>query len=202
MAQLMDDPGTADAEANPHAPFHLPPDRLHAGLDHVRATPADEGPVVLVLRRPAPGRRELVDEAALDPAHGVVGDNWRERGSRRTADGAAEPERQLTIMNVRVASLVAGGEERVPLAGDQVYVDLDLSHENLPTGTRLALGTAVVEVTEPPHTGCAKFSQRFGREALRLVNTPEGRAGRLRGMYARIVDPGVVRPGDVVRKLP
>jgi hypothetical protein len=202
MAQLMDDPGSADADANPHLPFHLAPERLQVGLDHVRSAPADAGPVVLVLRRPGEGRRELLDEAALDPVDGLVGDTWRERGSRSTADGSADPERQLTIMNARVAALVAGDDERVPLAGDQVYVDLDLSHDNLPAGTRLALGTAVVEVSEPPHTGCAKFSRRFGREALRMVNAPEGRAGRYRGLNARIVEAGVVRPGDIVRKLP
>ena len=202
MAQQTDDLASADrAAANPHTPFHIPADDLAARLDDVWASPADDGRVELVIRRPAVGEREVLDEAALDPAVGIVGDTWLERGSRHTPDGSAEPDRQLTLMNARVAALVAGTRERIPLAGDQVYVDLDLSFDNLPAGTRLAMGSAVVVVTEPPHTGCAKFTQRYGLAALRLINSPAGRAARFRGLNARVDVAGTVCPGDAVRKL-
>lgn len=139
--------------------------------------------------------------AGSAPAH-RPGDHWRARGSRSTPDGSADPECQLTLMNARLVDLLAGGDRRAwPLAGDQLCVDLDLSAENLPAGTRLAVGTAVIEVTAPLHTGCAKFSARFGSPALRFVNSPEGRALRLRGLNARVVEPGEVRPGDAVRRL-
>jgi hypothetical protein len=174
---------------------------LSAGLDHVRASPADQGTVELVVRRPTVDAREVVAEAHLDPVDGLVGDSWRARGSSSTDDGSADPLRQITLMNARAAQLVAGTEERWPLAGDQLYVDLDLSVDNLPPGTRVALGSAVVEVTEPPHRGCDKFAARFGRDALRFVNSVEGRALNLRGINTRVVSAGVVRPGDPARKL-
>jgi len=151
--------------------------------------------VRLIVRRPRVGDREVVDEAQLDPATGLVGDSWH---TRRGSD----PEMQLTIMNARVTELVAGDTERWPLAGDQLYVDLDLSLANLPAGTRLAIGTAVVEVTAPPHTGCRKFVARFGLDAMKFVNSPTGRQLNLRGINAKVVQPGAVRVGDRVRKVP
>jgi MOSC domain-containing protein YiiM len=147
------------------------------------------------------GVRELPGEAMLDQAGGLAGDNWLERGGNTTPDGSADPERQVTVMNARVAELVAGGTDRMPLAGDQLYVDLDLSPANLPAGTRLAVGSAVIEVSEEPHLGCAKFAARFGEEALRFVNSRTGRGLRLRGLNARILTSGTVRPGDRVSKL-
>lgn len=181
---------------------HLTTAELEAGLDGVRAAPADEGRVELLVRRPAVDERETVHEAELDAAVGLVGDSWLARGSSRRADGSSDPDKQLTVMNARAASLVAGDDGRRPLAGDQLYLDLDISHDNLPAGSRLALGGAVIEITEPPHSGCAKFAARFGRDALRFVNSPVGRGLRLRGANARVVVPGVVRRGDGVRKLP
>lgn len=174
---------------------------LEAALAHVRQAPADDGTVDLIVRRPATGEREVLHEGVLDLAEGLVGDNWRERGSRHTPDGAAEPDRQLNVINARLSRLVAVDPERRALAGDQLHLDLDLSIANLPPGTRLALGSAVIEVTEPPHLGCAKFVERFGREAMRFVNSPTGRELRLRGMNARVVAAGTVRPGDTVTKL-
>lgn len=173
---------------------------LDAGLHTVRAAPADTGTVELVVRRPAVGEREVVTTASLTHGDGLVGDTWRARGSRHTADGSAETNRQLTIMSARAAALVAGDDRaRWPLAGDQLYLDLDLSEDNLPPGTRLRLGgTAVVEVCGEPHTGCAKFRDRFGADAARFVNSPEGRRLRLRGLNARVVTPGAVAAGDVV----
>jgi hypothetical protein len=167
----------------------------------VRQAPADDGTVDLIVRRPATGEREVIDQGVLHLAEGLVGDNWRERGSRHTPDGAAEPDRQLNVINARLSRLVAVDPERRALAGDQLHLDLDLSIANLPPGTRLALGSAVIEVTEPPHLGCAKFVERFGREAMRFVNSPTGRELRLRGMNARVVVAGTVRPGDTVTKL-
>ncbi len=174
---------------------------LAAGLDAIRRSPATAGTVEMIVRRPAEDAREVLEAGELTPADGLVGDHWRARGSRSAPDGSADPDRQLTLMNARVIDLLAGGDRAAwPQAGDQLYVDLDLSTDNLPAGTRLAIGAAVVEVTEPPHTGCAKFGARFGSAALRFVNTPEGRALRLRGLNARVVQPGIVRRGDPVRR--
>lgn len=176
---------------------------LEAGLAEVLCSPPERGRLEAIARRPAVDARELLDEAKLDLDDGLVGDGWRARGSRHTAEGWAELARQVTVMNARLAALVAGGSDpaRWALAGDQLYVDLDLGVENLPAGSRLAVGTAVLEVSEAPHLGCGKFAARFGREALRFVNSVEGRAHRLRGLNARIVVPGRVRVGDEVAKL-
>jgi MOSC domain-containing protein YiiM len=172
---------------------HLSAEALAAGLDGIRLAPADHGRVELIVRRPDVDQRELLDEAVLDLDQGLVGDSWTARGS--TGD------RQITLMNARVAALVAVDPDRRPLAGDQLYVDLDLSHDNLPAGTRVRLGDAVVEITAEPHLGCHKFSARFGPEALRFVNSPDGRHLRLRGANARVVVGGTVRAGDPVCKV-
>jgi hypothetical protein len=180
----------------------LTTEELEAGLGGILGSPAEEGVVELVVRRPEPGEREVLDEGTIDLREGLVGDSWLTRGSRRKPDRSANPNAQLTLMNARVADLVAGGErERWALAGDQFYVDLDLSVANVPVGTRLALGSAVVEVTPDPHTGCAKFHTRFGGDAHRFVNTKTYRHLRLRGLNAKVVAPGTVRPGDTIRKL-
>lgn len=179
---------------------HLSRARLEAGLDQILASPRDHGVVVLLVRRPAVGVRDLPAEATLDSACGLVGDNWLDRGSRSTPDGSADPHRQVTVMNARVAELVAGGTDRMPLAGDQIYVDLDISVDNLPAGSLLTVGDAVLEVSEPPHLGCAKFVERFGADAMRFVNSRVGRQLRLRGMNTRVLQSGVVRPGDPAAK--
>jgi hypothetical protein len=176
-------------------------ERFEAGLDAIRQAPGDAGTVELIVRRPSVEAREVVDACELDLAEGLVGDNWLARGSRAMADGSANPKAQLTVMNARLAALVAGPSEEWALAGDQLYVDFDLSKENVPAGTRLAVGSAVIEVTDEPHTGCAKFSARFGSDALRFVNSPVGRELNLRGINARVVEPGRVHRGDAVRKL-
>lgn len=179
---------------------HLTKAELEAGLPHVQASPKDGGALEMLVRRPETNARETLDEGVLDLADGLVGDNWRTRGNPATEDGAADPEMQLNIMNARVAALVAGSRERWPLAGDQLYLDLDLSAANLPPGTRLRLGEALLEVTPPPHTGCRKFVSRFGKDAMKFVNSRLGRQLNLRGINAKVVAPGVVRVGDLARK--
>jgi len=176
-------------------------EELEAGLEEIRRAPASGGTVELIVRRPAEGQREVLEEAALDLVEGLVGDTWRARGSRGTPDGSANPNAQLTVMNARVIELVAGDRDRWALAGDQLYVDLDLSVTNLPAGTRLALGSAVIEVTADPHTGCAKFVARFGHAAHRFVNSKAHRHLHLRGINAKVVEPGRVRRGDAIRRL-
>lgn len=176
--------------------------RLEERLDHIREAPADGGTVELIASRPAEDKREILTEARLDLHDGLIGDTWRARGSSRTSDRGPNPESQLTLMNARAAAPIAGERERWALAGDQLYVDLDLSLANLPPGTRIQIGSAVIEFSETPHTGCAKFSARFGNDALRFVNSPVGRELRLRGANCRVVVAGIVRPGDAIRKVP
>lgn len=185
----------------PPAAGHRTRDELDAAVDHLRAAPYDDGTVELVVCRPDLDQRRVLEVGELSCTEGLVGDTWSQRPSRRTADGGPHPDMQLNIMGARVARLLAGTDDRVPLAGDQLYVDLDLSADALPAGTRLAMGTAVVEITDQPHTGCAKFAERFGRDALRFVNSPVGTELRLRGVNAKVVVGGHVRPGDAVRRV-
>ncbi|HEV2708134.1 MAG TPA: MOSC domain-containing protein [Pyrinomonadaceae bacterium] len=180
---------------------HLTTAELEAGLAEIRRSPRDEGRLELIVRRPRVDEREVLTEGELHLAEGLVGDSWRQRRSSRTPDGAPHPEMQLNIMNSRVIALIAQDESRWPLAGDQLYLDLDLSEDNLPAGTRLALGSAVIEVTPQPHTGCKKFVARFGLEAMVFVNSPVGKQLRLRGINARVVQPGVIRVGQTVKKI-
>lgn len=181
--------------------MHLTTTELEAGLEEIRRSPKDVGLLELIVRRPSAGEREVLSEGELHPSEGLVGDSWRERGSSRTPDGSAHPEMQLNIMNARVIALLAQGRERWPLAGDQLYLDLDLSGENLPPGTHLSLGEALIEVTAQPHTGCKKFIARFGLEAMKFVNSGAGRELNLRGINARVIRRGMIRVGDVARKV-
>ena len=176
-------------------------DELEAGLSEVLASPKDDGEVKMIVRRPNVDRREVLDAGDLDVTEGLVGDNWRSRGSRQTNDGSAHPEMQLNLMNSRVVALVAQSEDRWALAGDQFFVDLDLGKENLPAGTRLAMGSAIVEVTAVPHLGCRKFVARFGLEATKFVNSRRGKKLCLRGINARVIEPGRVVTGDRIRKV-
>jgi hypothetical protein len=173
---------------------------LEAGLDHVREAPKDRGVLAMIVRRPEVGARELPEEAELNHAEGLAGDSWRHRRSKRTDDGSPHPEMQLNIIGARAVNLMAGDRSRWALAGDQLVVDLDLSRANLPPGTRLAIGSAVIEVTAEPHTGCGKFVERYGIDAQKLVNSPAGRELNLRGINAKVVQPGTIRVGDPVLK--
>lgn len=179
--------------------IEVPTHVLDAGLDEVRAAPTGTGTLERIVARPAEDERLHVPEARIDAASGLEGDGWSQRGSRSTYDGGPDPDKQLTLMSARVARLVAGAPERWGLAGDQLYVDLDLSTGHLPAGSRLRIGAdAVVEITDKPHLGCAKFRRRFGEDALRWVNSPVGRDLRLRGVNARVVAGGPIREGDAV----
>ena len=174
---------------------------LESALQHIMASPADEGRLKMISTRPDVGERELVESGEIDAECGLVGDNWLDRGSSSTADGSANPEAQLTLINTRVIDAVAGDEARWQLAGDQLFVDIDLSHDNLPTGARLSIGTAVLELTAAPHTGCVKFASRFGNDALRFVSGEVAMRQRRRGANAKVIRPGKIRVGDVVRKV-
>ena len=180
---------------------HLTTTELEAGLDHIRQSPQDGGVLEMIVRRPSTDERELLHEGELDTAVGLIGDNWQTRGSNSMPDGSAHPDAQLTLMNSRAADLVAQSRDRWPLAGDQLYVDFDLSEANIPAGTRLEIGDAIVEVTAKPHTGCKKFVARFGLDAMKFVNSPEGKQLHLRGINTKIVQAGAIRIGDAVTKL-
>jgi len=175
-------------------------EELQAGLEVIRQSPADEGRLALIVRRPGLGQREVLAEGELNLAEGLAGDSWNQRPSARMPDRSPHPDMQLTLMNTRVIALLAQREERWPLAGDQLYVDLDLSEDNLPPGTRLSVGTALIEITAQPHTGCEQFKERFGLDGLKFVSTTEGRQLRLRGVNAKVIQAGAIRVGDVLRK--
>ncbi len=176
-------------------------DELEAGLAAIGQSPQDKGRLEMIVSRPADDERLELESAELDPIEGLVGDIWRMRGSRRTEDGSAHPDMQLAIMNSRIIQLVAQDRSRWPLAGDQLFLDLDLGPDNLPAGQQLSIGTAIIEVTEMPHHGCDKFTARFGSEAIRFVNSKEGRKIRRRGLYARVIQGGTIRMNDVVSKI-
>jgi hypothetical protein len=178
----------------------LTADALELVAAAARQSPADVGTVELIVARPDVGERDVLAEGELDLAVGLVGDNWHVRPSSSTPDHSPHPLAQITLVNARAIGVIAGDDARRPLAGDQLHVDLDVSEANLPAGTRLALGTAVVEVTDKPHTGCAKFAERFGIDVARFVNSPVGKELRLRGLNARVVVAGRVRQGDAIRK--
>jgi len=174
---------------------HLTTEELEAGLDHIRLSPKDEGVVELIVRRPNVDAREVLEEAEFSTTEGLIGDSWKLRRSSSTLDGSPNPETQINIMNSRSVALVAQERERWPLAGDQLFIDLDLSKANLPAGSRISIGTAVLEVTAPPHTGCKKFVSRFGFEAMKFVNSEVGRELCLRGINAKVVQGGTIRVG-------
>lgn len=182
-------------------PRQLTTAELAAGLPAVRRSPADDGTVAMIVVRPDRDLRELPHAIEISPESGLAGDRWVRHCTRKLPDGRLNPDTQVTLMNSRAAALIAGPEDRWPLAGDNLVVDLDLSMANLPVGQRLRLGDAIIEISPEPHTGCAKFSKRFGPDALAFVNSPEGKQLRLRGVNALVIEAGWVRTGDRIAKL-
>jgi len=174
---------------------------LEFGLDHIRQSPKNHGVLKLIVRRPEDNQREVLEEGQLDFVEGLVGDNWRTRGSKRTTNGLGHPDMQLNVMNARAVAHLARSKDRWQLAGDQLYVDFDLSEENLKAGDQLSIGSAIIEVTEIPHNGCKKFVERFGLEAMKFVNSPVGKQLHLRGINAKVVQPGTIKTGDVILKV-
>lgn len=174
---------------------------LEVGLEHIRQAPKDYGTLKMIVRRPRVDERDVIDHGELSITEGLVGDSWKSRGSRHTPDGSATLYSQITVMNARCAALLAQSEERWALAGDQLFVDFDLSEDNIPPGTRLAVGSAILEVSAEPHSGCKKFSARFGVEAMKFVNSPEGKRLHLRGINARVIEAGAIRVGDIISKI-
>jgi len=180
---------------------HLTANELENGLERILQAPEDRGTVELIVTRPNINERKIADQVDLDLEQGVVGDNWKTRGYAKTDDGSAHPGMQITIMNSRVAALVAQEADRWALAGDQFFVDMDLSEQNLPCGSRVGIGSAELEVSFEPHLGCKKFVERFGLEAMKFVNSEKGKQLKLRGINAKVVKPGIVKQGDLLRKL-
>lgn len=176
-------------------------DEIVEGMPRVEGSPRDGGRLELIVVRPAEGERVLLESVAVSPERGVEGDKWVRSRGHDTPDGGPDPRTQVTLMNARILRLISGDESRMPLAGDNLVVDLDLSDENMPAGQRLAVGGAVLEVTEVPHNGCGAFLERYGRDAVKFVNSPEGKRMHLRGLHAKVVTAGTVRLGDEVRKL-
>jgi hypothetical protein len=180
---------------------YLSMEELEAGLDYIRQAPTDQGILKMIVRRPSVDERDVLESGELSTEEGLVGDTWNIRVSTHSKDGLANANKQITIMNARSIALLAQSEERWSLAGDQLYVDMDLSDDNIPPGTQLAIGSAVVQVSPDPHTGCNKFSARFGVEAMKFVNSPEGKRLHLRGINTRVIQAGIIQVGDIVRKV-
>ena len=179
---------------------HLDTNELEAGINYILDAPDDKGLVCMIVSRPEIGIRKILKNASLDTNEGLIGDNWKDRGSSSTPDKSANSETQITVMNSRVIELIAHSDDRWKLAGDQLFIDMDMSRSNLPPGSKLKVGSAVIEVSEKPHTGCQKFSQRFGLDALKFISTPMGREQCFRGINARVMKSGIVTVGDIVIK--
>jgi hypothetical protein len=175
---------------------------LEAGLDLIRKSPKDSGELNLIVRRPRIEEREVLSVGYLNPSEGLVGDMWSHRPSSRTPDRSPHPDMQITIMNSRVISLLAQEVDRWPLAGDQLYVDLDLSSSNVSPGTQLSVGSAILEITDQPHRPCFKFADRFGKDAVDFINSPIHKELQLRGVNSKVVLRGEIKIGDFVKKSP
>ena len=177
---------------------HMTIAQLEVGLAEVGRSPTGEGTLELIVRRPVSEEREVLETATLTVEEGLVGDNWNQRPSNRTEDGGPHPDMQLNLINSRFLALIAGDPERMELAGDQLAVDLSLGSDDLPPWSRIRIGGAVIQVTDQPHTGCAKFTKRFGLDVFHFLKTDGGQAMNLRGINARVVVPGTIRRGDPV----
>ncbi len=181
--------------------FHLTQNQLEEGLPHIEQSLTDNTTLAMIVCRPDEGERKVLHEGYLDKEKGLIGDNWSLRSSSKTNDGSPFIEMQLNIMNARAIGLIAQKKERWPLAGDQLFIDLNLSDENLPAGSQLSIGEAIIEITPIPHNGCKKFTERFGMDAVKFVNSPLGKKMHLRGVNAKVIQPGRIKTGDRVQKI-
>ena len=181
--------------------LHVSLRQLEEGLDLIKKSPNDNTFLDMIVCRPSEGDRKILQEGFLDKGKGLIGDNWIDRGSSKTPDGCSHPDMQLNIMNSRSIALIAQQKNRWPLAGDQLFIDINLSDKNITRGTRLSLGDAVIEVTAIPHNGCKKFTDRFGIDAVKFVNSPIGKELHLRGINAKIIKSGKIKVGDIVKKI-
>lgn len=178
-----------------------PISELELGIEEIKASPKDNGVLEMIVRRPETETREIIHAGEINLENGLAGDNWKARGSSAMPDGSADPEAQITLMNTRVIQLLSGDKENWQWAGDQLFVDMDLGIENLPPHSRIQIGSAILEISAKPHTGCKKFSGRFGVEALAFISTPLGKSLRMRGVNAKVIQSGEIKVGDVVKKL-
>lgn len=183
-------------------PQHVTAEQLAAGIAELCDSPREQGRVDLVVVRPMQGKRQCLERVLISLEAGVVGDRWLTTSWKKLANGSAHPAVQVTLMNARCIRLIAGEPTNWAIAGDNLFVDLDLSRENLPTGARLKIGECILQITSVAHNGCWKFKDRFGEAAVKFVNSPEGKKLRLRGVHARVVQGGEVAVGDCIERLP
>ncbi|MFT5091056.1 MAG: MOSC domain-containing protein YiiM [Candidatus Latescibacterota bacterium] len=176
---------------------HLTTAELEAGLDEIRQSPSDNGTLEMLIRRAQIGAREQLEEGEIDLVEGLVGDNWK----TRYGDRPANPDAQITITNARAIQHISQDKDRWALAGDQLYADFDLSEANVPAGTQLSLGSAILEVTAEPHNGCKKFVERFGMDAMTFVNSEVGKELHLRGINCKVIQAGTISVGDSITKI-
>ncbi len=184
-ARMQTPPIDSSSEGDPRR--HLDYGLLQAAFLELPPAPATRGRVVQIVRRGEGGRREYLEHTRVTPHTGVPGDAWARRS-------APDPDEQITAMQAGVARLLANGQP-LGLFGDNLFLDLDLSANNLPPGSVLRIGTAGFVITAKPHTGCRKFLTRFGRDALRFVSEAAHRSHNLRGVHLRVLEPGEVRLG-------
>jgi hypothetical protein len=175
--------------------------QLEQGMDKITVSPKNNGMLEMIVRRPETETREVINNGEITLTNGLEGDNWKARGSSHTVDNSADPEAQITLMNSRVIQSLAGNKENWQWAGDQLFVDMDLSIDNLPPHSKLQVGSVILQISATPHTGCKKFSSRFGIEALEFISTPLGKSLRLRGVNAKVIQAGHIQVGDVVKKV-
>jgi hypothetical protein len=190
-----------EKQGTTRVPSYVSAEELLLGRAEILGSPKEAGDLRMIVARPNPGERRCLERGELSPEGGLIGDRWLATSWLKLPDGSPDPAVQVTLMNARCIELVAGGRDYWPLAGDNLFVDFDLSFENLPTGSQLEIGPCLLEITEPPHTGCAKFKHRYGIAALAFVNSAEGKRHRLRGAHARIVRGGTIATGDQIRRI-
>lgn len=180
---------------------HPTVETLETGLEIIRNSPQDNGTLEMIVVRPAKNQRSTLQECELSLKRGVEGDHWANGCWKSLPDGSPDPDVQVTIMNSRCLKLISASSSQWPLAGDNLIVDMDLSVQNLQPGQKLSIGSAILEITSVPHTGCNNFKERFGIDSLKFISSKIGKELRLRGIYARIIRDGHIKVGDRLKKI-